>query len=152
MKRFWDKVKKTKTCWNWTGANRGNGYGCMRINKKMISSHRLSWELHFGKIHKNKLVCHTCDNRACVNPKHLFLGSHRDNTRDSMLKGRHKLPDGSNRVSGERQWCHKLTWKLVRKIRDDYKNDNSLTHRGLAKKYGLAYSAIGSMLRRETWK
>lgn len=89
MQRFWDKVNKTEDCWEWIGAIRGNsGYGCIKINGKNQNAHRVSWELSFGKIPVEKLVCHHCDNRRCVRPDHLFLGSYTDNILDSFSKGR----------------------------------------------------------------
>lgn len=86
MERFWKKVQKTATCWNWTAAQR-NGYGVIKINKKLISTHRLSYEIHKGSIPDGLLICHSCDNRLCVNPEHLFLGSYSDNTIDAVNKG-----------------------------------------------------------------
>lgn len=95
--RFWNKVQKTETCWLWIGANDGVfGHGCMGIPgaRKNIGAHRLSWRLHFGEIPDGMWVLHKCDVPACVNPDHLFLGTHNDNMRDKMLKKRAlKLPE-----------------------------------------------------------
>lgn len=101
MKRFFDKVIKTDTCWIFNGALRSNGYGAFKVNKKTVSAHRFSWELHFGKIPENLFVCHKCDNRRCVNPEHLFLGTQKDNMRDCVNKGRIIVPiDQSPWVKG----------------------------------------------------
>jgi hypothetical protein len=90
--RFWEKVQKTNTCWNWTGALTG-GAGSLRLNKKVsILAHRFSWELHHGPISEGLVVCHKCDNRKCVNPDHLFLGTQADNIHDMWKKGRAKVP------------------------------------------------------------
>ena len=88
MQRFWDKVQKTETCWNWIAGDRGNGYGAFRFRKKVWDAHRVSWVLANGEIPDKLLVCHKCDNRRCVNPNHLFLGSFTDNLLDSFNKGR----------------------------------------------------------------
>jgi len=86
--RFWKKVKKIKNgCWEWVGATTC-GYGRIGVCGKTVIAHRLSWVWANGKIPKGLCVLHKCDNRPCVNPKHLFLGTKKDNTRDCIRKGR----------------------------------------------------------------
>lgn len=92
VKRFWKYVKKSPFCWEWKGAKRV-GYGTIRVNGKHIFVHRFSYELHFGKIPKGNgyhgtVILHKCDNRACVNPKHLKMGTTRDNNLDMWSKNR----------------------------------------------------------------
>lgn len=94
MERFWNKVDKSKDCWEWTASKR-LGYGIFKINKKSFGAHRLSYEMKNGKIPNGLHVCHKCDNRSCVNPDHLFLGTHSDNMKDSYSKGRLLVPTTS---------------------------------------------------------
>lgn len=71
MERFWNKVSKTDSCWNWTATITKSGYGHFRLNGKLVSAHRLAYELEFGKIPEGMVIDHLCRNRACVNPNHL---------------------------------------------------------------------------------
>ena len=95
MKRFFDKINKTETCWIWTAASRGKtGYGAFKLNGKVIDAHRVSYQIHKGDIPTSMHVCHTCDDRKCVNPEHLFLGTPKDNWQEGFDKGRIKLLGG----------------------------------------------------------
>jgi hypothetical protein len=75
-------------CWQWTAAKDKNGYGRIGFNGINCSAHRISYEIYVGKILSGMSVCHKCDNPGCVNPKHLWLGSHKENMNDRDKKGR----------------------------------------------------------------
>lgn len=88
--RFWLSVEKTEGCWLWKGAKSSQGYGQFGIGPRMVRPNRLAWELTYGEIPTGLLVCHHCDNKLCVRPDHLFLGTSSDNTQDMLAKGRHR--------------------------------------------------------------
>jgi len=97
MERFFKKVEKTESCWLWTAAIRGkSGYGAIKVDGKTIDAHRLSYQIHKGEIPNGMYVCHSCDNRKCVNPDHLFLGTAKDNWQDGFDKNRIRLLGGIN--------------------------------------------------------
>lgn len=80
--------KKEMGCWEWTGSLTPPGYGQVYFNGKNYRAHRLAYFAFNGEFDKSLFVCHKCDNPKCVNPKHLFLGTCKDNTHDSINKGR----------------------------------------------------------------
>ena len=107
---FWEKVDKRSEneCWNWLGAINQNGYGKIYRDYTAKSAHRISFEMHKGSILKGKNVLHTCDNRRCVNPNHLYLGTFKDNTKDMIDKGRGRAGRKPQLHSGEVWLMNKL--------------------------------------------
>ena len=142
--RFWKKVDKSGDCWNWTGARNSGGYGSMGEGK----AHRISYELNIGPIpsgrgHHGICVCHTCDNRACVNPAHLFLGDHADNMADAAAKGRF------GDISRAKNPRAKLTPDDVENIRANAMN---LTRQEIADMFGVSKSLVEKILSGKVWK
>lgn len=87
--RFWAKVDRRgpDECWPWRAATDRDGYGAFNVRAAMFGAHRVSWKITTGAT-PTKCVCHTCDNPRCVNPAHLWLGTHQDNMQDKIAKGR----------------------------------------------------------------
>jgi hypothetical protein len=117
--RFWEKVKVAgpDDCWEWQGGKVNGTYGHIRDDGKKKLTHRLSWELHNGEIPKGLCVCHTCDNPGCVNPNHLWLGTHKQNMDDMNIKGRGVIPNGKN---GEENPAARLTKEKVLALRHGF--------------------------------
>ena len=92
LSRFQRSYRKAGSdeCWNWQASISPTGYGCFRHSKRSYRAHRVSYQLATGVYPGKLLVCHSCDNPSCVNPSHLWLGTHDDNQRDKLAKGRHR--------------------------------------------------------------
>jgi len=141
--RFWSKVniQGQDDCWNWIGAMNVQGYGVLKIKGTHHRSNRLSWIIHNDSIPDRLFVCHTCDNRACVNPRHLFLGTHRDNTDDMLSKNR--------QAKGEKSGPSKLVADQVLEIR---RIGSSCSQAELSKRFNVSIMAIRRILSRKNWR
>lgn len=145
--RFWAFVAKGDGCWLWTGAiNLGNGYGTFGLDREtMRGAHRVAWELTNGPISDGLYVMHRCDNRRCVRPDHLELGTHADNMADMAAKGRGAKEQPGQR--GELSTNAKLTADQVLAIRasDD-------RHTALAARYGVSDTLIRQIRQGKAWR
>lgn len=145
---FWDNVLVGPDCWEWQGGLTSSGYGRTRVGAKpggKVYAHRLSLEL-LGFDTDGACVLHTCDNPRCVRPGHLWLGSKDDNNKDRTAKGRSKP------CSGEKHGRAKVTWEIAEEIRLVRWLQPELTYKYLSSIYGISVSAVGSIIRYETWQ
>lgn len=128
-------------CYLWTGPTRRGRtpYGYLSYEGRTLYAHRASYAVAFGEIPPGMLVCHKCDNHACINPDHLFLGTFADNSADMVHKGRSQ--------TGTRNTAAKLTPEIVIYIRSC-----GLPSEPLARQFGVHYTAIDQIKRRQTWK
>jgi hypothetical protein len=156
--RFWPKVDRRSLddCWEWIGGRSKNGYGVFGLDRggpRWASSpaHRIAWELTHGPIRAGGFVCHHCDNPACCNPQHLFVGSPADNTRDGIAKGRINPRRPFVPARGERQGLAKLTEIAIRQIRRRYAA-GGITQQALATRHGVSLSALHDVITGRTWK
>ncbi len=147
--RFWSKVDKRNNdeCWEWTRAKGTNGYGCIQIDGKACSTHRVSYVIHNGAIPAGFHVLHSCHNPPCVNPAHLRTGTHQDNMRDRNA-AEHHLRCGAR---GEENGSARLKGADVIAIRALYASGN-YTHAKLGKMYDMSQVTIGEITRGKTWK
>lgn len=134
--RFMHYVQKTDTCWLWQGSQDDKGYGKTNIDSKIMAAHRAAYTLFKGTIEEYKFVCHSCDNPSCVNPDHLWIGTHKENMKDMHDKGRIYT---------------KLTAYQINKIRDlwDRKQMGCVE---LAKKYNISPGHLSNIVNRRIWK
>ena len=144
---FYALINRADDCWLWGGSVGNTGYGRYSFQGKRHSTHRLMWLLTYGEIPDGLYVCHHCDNKLCVNPSHLFLGTHLDNMKDKAIKGRNVLPG----FKGEEVGTSKLKEWQVLAIRAEYKPyKNGCT--ALGQKYGIDRTVIHDIVTRKLWK
>lgn len=138
---FFSKLYLTPGCWVWKVVQKANGYGYFYYAGLVSRAHRFSYEYFVGSIPDGLVVCHRCDNRACVNPNHLFVGTQQDNINDMKAKGRGRSPVGVKNGSA------KLNDEIVRKIRASTKSG-----REIAKEFGIAESGVSNIRKMKIWK
>jgi len=133
-------VKDKDDCWEWIGLKNKDGYGRFRLTDKMVLAHRWMWEMEDSDIPEGLMVLHKCNNRGCVNPNHLYLGTNQDNMNDMSIAGSKK---------GNRNAMSKLTEDDVREIR-------RLISEGYIQGYiagifGVNHATISDINRRYRW-
>jgi hypothetical protein len=146
IKRFWKYVdkKSDNECWEWKASlmKRGN-YGQLRDNTKLLKSHRLSYEIHFGKIEDGKFICHKCGNSKCCNPNHLYSGTPKENWHDAIKHNTaYKLP----RIKPEDVHCAKINYDIANEIRNS-------PEKGVyfVKKYNISKAMVSRIRKNLSW-
>jgi hypothetical protein len=147
--RFWPKVEKTESCWLWTGYVNAAGYGLVSARGGQILVHRMVLELQGVEVPEDKLVLHTCDVKICVNPGHLYIGTHLENMRDMWERNRVNL----YLRSGENHGNAKFTDQQVAEMRQRYGTEvkrytrKGMTSSMLANEYGISRAHLLKIVR-----
>ncbi len=147
IERFHKKyIKKDNGCWIWTGTTSPNSMGALygrhwQDRGRLIGAHRFSYIIHCGEILNTDYVCHKCDTPLCVNPDHLFIGTHKDNMLDMVQKKRSFKGRGEKKIGRA---------KLTNKQADDIRQ-MTMSHSKIAKMFSVSSATIGRIKRRETY-
>lgn len=142
--RLWAQVKRGEGCWEWTSPTLVDGYGLLRIDGKSKKlAHRFSYELHCGPIPEGMHVLHHCDNRLCVRPDHLFLGTQTDNMRDMVAKGRNADIGGAKNPNA------RLSPSQVEEIRTLRASGHSRPE--VARRFGISTQMVSLITTGKSW-
>ena len=146
LERFDDKwLEHQNGCWIWVASQKGNGYGQFAYQGRPAWAHRVSWTLRRGEIPGSMYVCHTCDEKLCVNPDHMFLGTHSDNMRDMGDKGRSRFHKQTFR--GSEHGMAKLNEVQAMAI-----FRASGMYQDISDRFGVSPSTVGQIKRKEIWR
>jgi len=137
--RFFKRIikgNKEDDCWGWNGYTDSAGYPQLSDKGKEKMGSRISYKIFNGEFDNYLFVCHACDNPICTNPKHLWLGTAKDNSLDRDKKGRRKT---------------KINKDIANKIREEYSNGGYI-YTSIAEKYGIKQGTVGDILHNRIWK
>lgn len=136
-------------CMEWKGGTDKKGYGVLNWKGKNARAHRLSYQLTYGDIPKGYLICHSCDNPKCINPKHLWAGTSKENSQDMMRKGRGNLKKGVRFELAPFRPHSKLNEENVIDIKKRLRNKETAV--SISKSYGVSDRTIGAIKRGRLW-
>lgn len=142
LERLCDKLEEVDGCYEYQGAITDNGYGFIWYKGRNHYAHRIAWLIENGEIPQGMLVLHECDNRRCVRVKHLFLGTHQDNTSDMIAKGRQVI------ACGEAKSAFKES--TIRLIKQELKA--GITQREIGRRYGMTRENVSAIARGLSWR
>lgn len=145
--RFWSRVRKTDTCWLWTGSKDENGYGRLGSwgGPTRLRAYRLAYEMEYGPIPAGMVMLHSCDVPACVRPSHLTFGTQADNARDRDAKGRGRIAR-----KGMDNPLSKLTDDQVREIRRRWTGDYGQA-RAMCREFRIGRPSFYRIVRNQAW-
>ncbi|HBD93398.1 MAG TPA: HNH endonuclease [Spirochaetia bacterium] len=141
---FQYEINKNTGCWEWTKST-SKGYGHLGIRGKFYQAHRLMWIITNGEIKDGLFVCHKCDNRLCINPDHLFLGTNLDNINDAIEKGKWQ-----HQPKGEKNGNAKLTKNQVLNIK--HLVSNGIPTKTISEKFNISQRHVQYIAKNKTWK
>lgn len=159
--RYWARVTRTEDvddCWGWTGGTNSDGYGVLWVDGRNVGTHVFSYELHIGPVPGGQWVLHTCDATSCSNPRHLYTGTPKQNSRDRDARGRANTPTGDRNWTrlypdkvrrGEDKSQAKMTWPKVREIRRRVAMGE--TRIALAREFGVDRSVVSRIASGKSW-
>lgn len=139
-------IRDSDECWPWVGGKYYNGYGQFFRNPEKTTAHRFSYEMFVGEVPRHLDVCHKCDNRICVNPAHLFLGTKSDNIRDMVAKGRQVITDRRGECNGRAI----ITEKDVLEMRTYFKKGHTIA--SIARLFKVSETQTARIIKNQSWR
>jgi hypothetical protein len=133
---------QTSGCHKWMGGKDSWGYGVVCLNSKAVGAHRAAYEKHVGAIPPGMIICHSCDTPSCINPAHMWIGTHADNANDKARKGRTPKTNKTFSLNGKRNRPKELVMEIKKRLAEGVKNQSAL-----AREFGVSSGFVNHIFR-----